>query len=458
MEPNVPKSRGELRRSLFIRQFVSEYFDLRRNKEDEATTVENIRNGVEFKGTNLWILIFAIFIASLGLNVNSTAVIIGAMLISPLMGPIMGLGLAIGQNDFELMKRSFKSYLVATLISVTTSTIYFSLTPLDEVQSELLARTSPTIYDVLIALCGGLAGIIALATKEKGNVLPGVAIATALMPPLCTAGFGLATGNLIYFLGAFYLYFINSVFISLATFIGVRVLGFRRKEFVDSERGKLVRRYIVLITLFTMCPAIYLTYGIVKETFYTSAANKYINETFSFSDSQIVNRDVSYGKKEIRVVLIGKPIGAEVIKQAESALINYNLAGTNLLVVQGMNEPGMDVGLLKAQVMEDFYKNSEKRLADQTRQIDSLQNLLKLHAAYDEMNPSVLNELQVLYPNVKELALARTEALSAETKQKDTLTLALIKWSKMPTAADEEKISAWLKARLGAKQVKLLTE
>lgn len=458
MEPNVPRSRGELRRSLFIRQFIAEYFDLRRNKEDETITVENIRNGVEFKGTNLWILIFAIFIASLGLNVNSTAVIIGAMLISPLMGPIMGLGLAIGQNDFELMKRSFKSYLVATLISVTTSTIYFSLTPLDEVQSELLARTSPTIYDVLIALCGGLAGIIALATKEKGNVLPGVAIATALMPPLCTAGFGLATGNLIYFLGAFYLYFINSVFISLATFIGVRVLGFRRKEFVDSERGKMVRRYIVLITLFTMCPAIYLTYGIVKETFYTSAANKYINETFNFSDTQIVNRDVSYNKKEIRVVLIGKPVSTEVIAQAETSLTNYKLGDTKLVVVQGMNEPGMDVGLLKAQVMEDFYKNSEKRLADQTRQIDSLQNLLKLHAAYDEMNPSVLNELQVLYPNAKELALARTEVLSAETKQKDTLTLALIKWKKLPNAADQEKIAAWLKARLGAKQVKLLAE
>ncbi len=209
--------KNDLKNVPYIKQFFGEYLDLRKDKDNEALIVESIRNGVEFKGTNLWILIFAIFIASLGLNVNSTAVIIGAMLISPLMGPIMGVGLAIGQNDFELLKRSLKSYLVATVFSVITSTIYFSLTPLDEVQSELLARTSPTIYDVLIALCGGLAGIIALSTKEKGNVIPGVAIATALMPPLCTAGFGLATGNLLYFLGAFYLYFINSVFISLAT-------------------------------------------------------------------------------------------------------------------------------------------------------------------------------------------------------------------------------------------------
>lgn len=207
------------RKKYLIRKFYDDYLDLNKSMEDEQLTVESIRNGVEFRGANLWILVFATFIASLGLNVNSTAVIIGAMLISPLMGPIMGVGLAIGINDFELMKRSLKSYFIATVFSVTTATIYFAFTPLDEVQSELLARTSPTIYDVFIALVGGLAGIVAVATKEKGNVIPGVAIATALMPPLCTAGFGLATGNLLYFLGAFYLYFINSVFISLATFL-----------------------------------------------------------------------------------------------------------------------------------------------------------------------------------------------------------------------------------------------
>lgn len=156
-------------RKYLIRQFFDEYLDLKRSKEDEEVTVDSIRNGVEFKGTNLWVLIFATFIASLGLNVNSTAVIIGAMLISPLMGPIMGIGLAVGRNDFELMKRSLKSYLVATLFSVTTATLYFLCTPLDEAQSELLARTSPTIYDVLIALFGGLAGIVALATKERGT-------------------------------------------------------------------------------------------------------------------------------------------------------------------------------------------------------------------------------------------------------------------------------------------------
>lgn len=182
------------------------YFNAMPDKEDEAETVRAISAGVSFRGATLWVLVFAIFIASLGLNVNSTAVIIGAMLISPLMGPIIGMGLAVGINDFELLKRSVKNYIVATVISVITAMVYFLLTPLDEAQSELLARTAPTLYDVLIALCGGAAGIVALATKGKGNVLPGVAIATALMPPLCTAGFGLATGNVLYFLGAFYLF------------------------------------------------------------------------------------------------------------------------------------------------------------------------------------------------------------------------------------------------------------
>ena len=196
---------------------IKAHFTVMQDMEDEKEIVAQITSGVSFRGANLWVLIFAIFIASLGLNVNSTAVIIGAMLISPLMGPIIGMGLAIGINDFQLLRRAAKNFAIATVISILTATVYFLITPLGEAQSELLARTSPTIYDVLIATFGGAAGILALCTKGKGNVIPGVAIATALMPPLCTAGFGLASGHLLYFLGAFYLFFINTVFISLST-------------------------------------------------------------------------------------------------------------------------------------------------------------------------------------------------------------------------------------------------
>lgn len=221
--------------------FFKERFDLHEGKEDELETIDYIRKNVEFKGANLWILIFAIFVASVGLNVNSTAVIIGAMLISPLMGPIMGIGLAAGINDFELLKKSMKNLGIAVVISILTSTIYFSFTPLNDAQSELLARTEPTIWDVLIALFGGLAGIVAGSRKEKSNAIPGVAIATALMPPLCTAGYGLATANLYYFFGAFYLFFINSVFISLSTYVIVRFMKFPKKEFLDRKREKTVK-------------------------------------------------------------------------------------------------------------------------------------------------------------------------------------------------------------------------
>ena len=212
-----------------FREFLKDRFNLEEDKANENEIIDSIKKGVEFRGINLWVLIFAIFIASIGLNVNSTAVIIGAMLISPLMGPIMGIGLGIGINDFDLIKKAYKNLAIATVIGVATSAIYFLISPISDAQSELLARTTPTIWDVMIALFGGLAGIVATTRKSISNVIPGVAIATALMPPLCTAGFGLATGNLSFFFGAFYLYFINSVFISLSSFIIVRFLKFQKK-------------------------------------------------------------------------------------------------------------------------------------------------------------------------------------------------------------------------------------
>jgi len=447
------------KRKFLLRKFFNEYLDLNRSKEDEQLTVDAIRSGVEFKGTNLWVLIFATFIASLGLNVNSTAVIIGAMLISPLMGPIMGVGLSIGLNDFELMKRSLKSYLVATLFSVTTAMIYFSFTPLDEVQSELLARTSPTIYDVFIALVGGLAGIVALATKEKGNVIPGVAIATALMPPLCTAGFGIATGNLLYFLGAFYLYFINSVFISLATYIGVRVMHFQRKQFVDKAREKLVKRYIIWITIGTMCPAVYLTYNIVRETFYQSAANHFIAEELRFPDSQILSREISYDKREIKVVFVGKEVSKDQIAAAQHRLADYNLAKTNLVVFQGMGDgSAVDISNIKSMVMEDFYRNSEKRLKEQDEEINTLHKQLADFSGSDWMSTQLGQELKVLFPEIKTLSVSKSLRLSVDSSRIDTLTYAIVDCQRAPDSKSRDKIVKWLKAKTGDADLQLIIE
>ena len=457
MEEQKNTSKG-LEILISIKNYIKEFFDLRKSKENEELTVESIRHGVVFKGTNLWVLIFAIFIASLGLNVNSTAVIIGAMLISPLMGPIMGFGLAVGISDFELLKQSFKSYLLTTFISVVTSTLYFSLTPLNEVQSELLARTSPTIYDVLIALFGGLAGIIAVSTKEKGNVIPGAAIATALMPPLCTAGFGLATGNIFYFLGAFYLYFINSVFISFATYLGVRFMHFKRKDFVDKQREQMVRRYIIALVLATMCPAFYLTYGIVKTTFYEASANSFIAKEFDFEHTQVISRKISYDEKEIRVVLVGNELTQPELDKVHNSLKHYNLEDTQLTIVQGMNSDNLDMGMLKAQVMEDFYKDSEERLQEQQEEIQRLSKELKNYTTYHQLNKQIVPELKVLYPQVERISMSQMIVFTTDSMHADTLTMVLMGLKSEMEANQMEQFKQWLKTRVGTNKMKFVVE
>ena len=259
-----------------IKNFVSDRFNLNEHKDDENLIIENINRGAEFKGTNLWALIFAILIASIGLNVNSTAVIIGAMLVSPLMGPIMGIGLGIGILDLSLVKRGVKNLLIAAIISVVTSALYFFISPLHEARSELLARTTPSTWDVLIAFFGGLAGIVAGTRKYKGTVIPGVAIATALMPPLCTAGFGLATKHPMYFFGAIYLFFINSLFICLATFLIVKYLKFQKHQFSDKRLQTRVTRIIIIIVTATVLPSIYLAYRIVEKSFFETNARQFL--------------------------------------------------------------------------------------------------------------------------------------------------------------------------------------
>ena len=247
------------------RNWVRIYLDLKHDQEATSQTYEAIASGTEFRGTNLWVLIFAIFVASLGLNMNSIPVIIGAMLISPLMGPIQGVGLGIAVSDLTLVKKSFINLAVATIFSMLTSCFYFLISPIDEARSELLARTTPTIYDVLIAFFGGMAGIIATASKGKGNVIPGVAIATALMPPLCTSGYGLATLQMKFFFGAFYLYMINCVYIGFATWLGVRILKIPKVAMTDLVKKKKIIRAVTFIVLITALPSIYITYKILKE-------------------------------------------------------------------------------------------------------------------------------------------------------------------------------------------------
>lgn len=442
--------------SSHLRQTLKRLLTLLTDKAPEEETIESIKAGVDFHGAKLWILILAIFVASLGLNTNSAAVIIGAMLISPLMGPIMGMGLGAGINDFELFKRAFRSFVTATLFSVLTATVYFFITPIAEAQSELLARTSPTIYDVLIALCGGMAGIIALCSsgQRNGNVIPGVAIATALMPPLCTTGFGLATGNWMYAAGAFYLYLINTIFISLATMVGVNIMHFRKKVFVDKNRERKVKRIITLITVVTVLPASLLTYGMVRETVFTRKANQYISRELAFDGTLVLSREINYPKKYIKVVLLGQDVGEKEIEKARKRLADYRLEDTELHVIQGYNYLGLDdvKNILKTRDNGSGNGSNSANaelLANQQKRIDGLEKELAPYRRNNERANALGRELQVLFPEIRHLSLCLgTTVHTVDSVACDTCTIALMKLSKKLQADDEERLRNWMQNRL----------
>lgn len=438
---------------------LKKYFNAMPDKEDEAETIRTISASVSFRGATLWVLVFAIFIASLGLNVNSTAVIIGAMLISPLMGPIIGMGLAVGIGDFDLLKRSVKNYLVATVISVITATLYFLLTPLDQAQSELLARTSPTLYDVLIALCGGAAGIVALATKGKGNVLPGVAIATALMPPLCTAGFGLATGNIFYFLGAFYLFFINTVFIALATYIGVRMLKFSPRATESGRRQAEVRRYIVIIVVVTMIPAAIMTYNIVKDAIVKANAGRFVNEQLDNFGTRVVSYDVNEDSLTLRVVAVGRELTDSTIKAASRHLADYKLGRYALRVIQGSESDSVMMLNNRLTTMRTTSENYSAMLREGSAKIADLQDRLNVYQRYETVAPEVAREAGTLFPSVAAVSMSLSAQVATDSvavRQIPTVIVTL----KRGAAIDQRernRMSEWMKTRIGVDTLQFVT-
>ena len=444
-----------------FRVYLRQILDPSDEQEREEDTVEAIRKGIVFRGPNLWVLIFATFIASLGLNTNSTAVIIGAMLISPLMGPIMGIGLGVGINDFELIKKAFRNLLIATIFSVLTSTLYFLLSPLNEARSELLARTTPTIYDVLIAFFGGMAGIVASSTKLKGNVIPGVAIATALMPPLCTAGFGLASGNLSYFFGAFYLFTINSVFIAVATTLGVRLMHFSKKKFMDKEREKKVHRIVYSIIFLTMVPSVYITYNMVKTNIFETNASRFIKNEFNFPNTLVVDRYVKTENPErrIEVSLIGKEISEEVIVSLKEKMLHYGLHDVPLVIHQGFGKEDTEMqNDVSNMLLQDYYMQNKQRIASQEEEISVLRERLNSYLLYDTIGHQVTPEVKILYPSVKSLAISRVIRNQVDSLRADTLHIAIVAFGQKLSDAEEEKFSAWLAARIGVKNLKLIKE
>ncbi|MBN3583230.1 TIGR00341 family protein [Algoriphagus aestuarii] len=446
-------------RNNFIRFLINlkNRFDLQEGREDELATIEDIKKNVEFKGANLWILIFAIFVASIGLNVNSTAVVIGAMLISPLMGPIMGIGLAAGINDFELLKRSLRSLGIAVFIAILTSTIYFYFTPLDDAQSELLARTEPTIWDVLIALFGGLAGIIAGSRKEKSNAIPGVAIATALMPPLCTAGYGLATLNIYYFIGAFYLFFINSVFISLSTYLIVRFMKFPKKEFLDQKKEKRVQTYITIFTIITMVPSVYLAYGIVVRSIWEEQAKTFLSQEMVFPSTQVLNSTISYSNSEKSIVvnLIGKPVNQETIDIIKEKAVNFGLAETEIIINQN-NSGVTDLNILRSDILKDLYERNEKLIQDKDEKIALLENEVATYGTVRFLGNDIANEAKINHPKIRKFSLNRSIITNLEKNSIDTLLIAYAEFASKPTNDEKAKLNNWLKIRTKSDTVGLI--
>ena len=430
-----------------IRRFIIYRFSLHEDAASESETVESIKKNVEFKGAQLWTLIFAIFIASIGLNVNSTAVVIGAMLVSPLMGPIMGIGLGIGTNDFELVKKGARNLAIATFISIVTSTLYFLITPLHDASSEILARTNPSIWDVFIAGLGGLAGIVAATRKEKSNVIPGVAIATALMPPLCTAGYGIASGNLYFFMGAMYLYFINSIFICVATYLIVRYLKFHKKEFEDKAYEKKVSRYILVIVVLTAAPSVYLAYRIVDRSIFESNAKAFIQNEINYKHTQVISRNLKYSRKgnEIDLLLLGTEISPLQIDSLRKKMPSYKLTNTQLLIRQGLNAKNeLDISQIRASILETVYQKDSSNLKDNV--IGKLEKPI----------PDIAQELRSLYPNLNNYTIDNVVAKNLGSNTNDTLTLATMQFSSKISNADKLKLRQWLKTRVATDSLQLI--
>lgn len=437
-------------------QVVKGYFNALPDKAEEAKTIEQISSGVTFHGANLWVLVFAVFIASLGLNVNSTAVIIGAMLISPLMGPIVGMGLGIGISDLALLKRSIKNYLVATGISVLTATLYFLITPLTEAQSELLARTSPTLYDVLIALCGGAAGILALSTRGSGNVIPGVAIATALMPPLCTAGYGLAMGEPSFFFGAFYLYFINTVFITLTTFVGVRMLRFKQKQFIDAARMITVKRYIIGIVVLTMLPAAYMTVQIIRQSVLENNSNRFVRNELAFKGTQIISQQFDAKHKTLNIVAVGKIISKEEIAKAEKMLESYNLEDYKLHIIQGLQSDSLLLANQQYSYSSGNTQASQQKLIEQVAQLGEVEQQLNAYQQYATLTKEIHTELKAVCPSAKSISISRVTEAKTDTAASQEYVMAVVNCSRALSNPDRQRLQEWLKARTKSDSLRVI--
>ncbi len=440
--------------------FLADLLDIRSNTDQEATK-EAIIADIPFKGHTSWILICSILVASLGLAKNSPAVVIGAMLISPLMGPILGVGMSLAINDIDTLRRSLKNFTVMVVLSVLTAYIFFLL-PLDEETSELIARTEPDILDVLIAFFGGSALVIARAKKGTiASVIFGVAIATALMPPLCTVGFGLAIGNLVYAGAAMFLFLINSIFIALATFLIIKLLRFPMVRYANSQKRRLIARMASLLALVVMVPAGYTFYRTFQESLFKRQANDFIASeiaTYQFmGEGRFLEdfTDIEYNEGEnpvIELVFMGnETIPEGVIATWNKQKNDYysKLQDTELQVIQGGKNEAID----QFKYATELYESQKSILVGKDEKIRLLESeLSRLKRLESKQIPfkDISNEARANHKNL--LSLEYSSALRTDFKKTDTLTIFEAKWkrgtSRSQMAKDNKQLLNWLRVRL----------
>lgn len=423
---------------------MNRFFDLHKGEEDKRIVLENVRTSISFTGSNLWILMAAVFIASIGLNVNSTAVIIGAMLISPLMGPIVGAGFSLGIFDFHLLRKSLKNLLIATVASLLVSTIYFFLSPFKEAQSELLARTSPNIYDVLIAFFGGLVGVIAITRVEKGNPIPGVAIATALMPPLCTAGYGLATGNFKFFFGALFLYTINCVFIGIATFFIVKYLKYPPVNFVNKKEEKKVQNIVTIVSVLILIPSVYFAYSLYKEQKFRQEVNEFIENEIVDKGNTLIYKKVNFmsNPKTIELALLGKKLTKQEIEEVNDKLSYYNIDNTTVVFKHNDSD---NINLLKNDILNEVSKSDEK-----DKKILELEQEISKNS-FDDLQ--LLKESKILIPKLNSITISNNNFAQGDSLVAKTILV--YKSSEALTNEEEVKLKDWAQQRLNKKNVEI---
>ena len=438
-----------------LKLFFKELLDLR-EETDRETTIENVKTDISIKGHNAWILIFSIFVASIGLNVSSAAVVIGAMLISPLMGPIVGLGLSVAINDVETLKKSLINLGVMVALSVITAYLYFSISPLTKETPELLARTYPTILDVLIAIFGGLALIVAKTKKgTMASVIFGVAIATALMPPLCTVGYGLAIGNINYAGGAIYLFSINAVFIALTTFLIAKILRFPMVKYANSKRRKRIAQIATSISVIVIVPSVILFLNLLKVQVFENKAKEFITTSIKHKGAVILKSNQDYDLNTIEVYLIGRLVPESVIDiWREELRENSSLNNAKLEIFQAADQSGDMAqelsGKLKFDILDELYEKNEQLLKDKEAKIKFLENQLTSMKVKELKFDEISKEVKMNYSEIQSISYYNKVTTNFRTT--DTVPVFSITWdSKYPKSSrqkDMETLNTWLKYKL----------